>query len=81
MAALGYGRAWQNYDVTTHGDGSATVRIETADRLNPGDPSEHAEWTMEFDTVEQALQHTGESRITASGVVVTVRIDGREYIG
>lgn len=81
MSVLGHGRAWQNYYVTTHGDGSATVRVETADRLNPGDPSERAEFTLEFDTVEQALRHTGKSRITSSGVVVTVRVDGREYIG
>lgn len=81
MAVLGRGRAWQNYDVTTHGDGSATVRVQTADTLDPGDRSEHAEWTVEFDTVEQALKHTGASRISASGVVVTVRVDGREYIG
>ena len=78
---LGHGRAWQRYDVTTHGDGSATVRVETVDRLDAADQSQHAAATFEFETLEQALQHTGKSRISASGVVVTVRVDGKEYIG
>lgn len=81
MTVLARGGAWQNYDVTTHGDGSASVRVETADRLNPGDQIQRAELTLKFDTVEQALHHTGKSRISASGVVVTVRVDGREYVG
>jgi hypothetical protein len=80
MGVLGPGRAWQSYDVTTHGDGSASVRIRTSDALTPQDAPRRAELTLEFETVEQALQHTGKSRISSSGVVVTVRIDGREYV-
>ena len=80
MGVLGRGRAWQNYDVTTRGDGSASVRIQTATMLDEGDAIRREEETLEFDTVDEALRRTGKSRITGSGVVVTVRIDGREYV-
>ena len=80
MGVLGRGRAWQTYDVTTHGDGSASVRIQTASTLGEGDEIRREEQTFEFETVEEALRHAGKSRITGSGVVVTVRIDGREYV-
>jgi hypothetical protein len=80
MGALGRGRAWQNYDVTTHGDGSASVRIQTATTLDDGDAVQREEQTLEFHTVEEALRQTGKSRISGSGVVVTVRLDGREYV-
>ena len=80
MGVLGPGRGWQNYDVTTHGDGSASVRIRTATSPAEGDPIRREEETVEFDTVEEALRQTGKSRISSSGIVVTVRIDGNEYI-
>ncbi len=80
MGALGRGRAWQSYDVTTRGDGSATVRIQTATTLDDGDAIRREEQTFEFATVEEALHRTGKSRISGSGVVVTVRLDGREYV-
>jgi hypothetical protein len=80
MGVLGRGRAWQTYDVTTRGDGSASVRIQTATTLDDGDPIRRQEQTLEFDTVEEALRQTGKSRISGSGVVVTVRLDGREYV-
>ena len=80
MGVLGSGRAWQNYDVTTRGDGSASVRVQTATTLDDGDAIRREEQTLEFDTVEEALRQTGKSRISGSGVVVTVRIDGQEYV-
>lgn len=80
MGVLGPGRAWQTYDVTTHADGSASVRIRTANTLGEGDPIRREEQTLEFSTVDEALRHTGKSRITGAGVVVTVTLDGREYV-
>jgi hypothetical protein len=80
MGALGRGRAWQSYDVITRGDGSASVRVQTATTLDDGDAIRRKEETLEFATVEEALRRTGKSRISGSGVVVTVRIDGREYV-
>jgi hypothetical protein len=80
MGVLGRGRAWQTYDVTTHGDGSASVRIRTANTLGEGEPIRREEQTLEFETVEEALRRTGKSRISAVGVVVTVTLDGREYV-
>ena len=80
MSALGRGRAWQSYDVTTRGDGSASVRVRTATTLDDGDAIRREEQTLEFDSVEEALRQTGKSRISGSGVVVTVRLDGQEYV-
>lgn len=68
-----------SYDVTTRGDGSASVRIQTATTLDDGAAIRREEQTLEFDTVEEALRQTGKSRISGSGVV-TVRLDGREYV-
>ena len=39
------------------------------------------EISLEFETLEQALECAGTSRISASGVVVTVMVDGEERIG
>ncbi|HEX2112368.1 MAG TPA: hypothetical protein VHF67_12540 [Gaiellaceae bacterium] len=80
MGVHGPGRAWQTYDVTTRGDGSASVRIRTASTLGGDDAVRREEQTLEFETVEEALRRTGKSRITAAGVVVTVTIDGKEYV-
>jgi hypothetical protein len=80
IGVLGPGRAWQNYDVTTRADGSASVRIRTASTLGEGAEIRREEQTLEFDTVEEALRKTGKSRISGSGVVVTVKIDGKEYV-
>ena len=81
MGVDGPGRAWQTYDVTTRGDGSASVRVRTASTLGGDDPIRRVEQTLEFETLEEALRRTGKSRITAAGVVVTVTIDGEEYVG
>ncbi len=80
MGTLGQGRAWQTYEVTTRADGSASVRIRTASTLGGDDAIRREEQTLAFETVEDALVRTGPSRITAAGVVVTVTIDGREYV-
>jgi hypothetical protein len=79
MSTLGPGRAWQTYEVTTHSDGSASVRVLTSSTLD-GETRSNRE-TMEFATLDEALQRTGKSRISGSGVLVTVRIDGAEYVG
>ena len=79
---LARGRAWTTYDVTSHGDGSASVRLQTAaTELAGGAPSRRDGATLKFDSVEQALVLTGTSRISAAGVVVTVRLDGEELVG
>jgi hypothetical protein len=78
---LAHGRAWTTYDVTTHGDGSASVRMQTATELGGGAPGRRDGATLEFDSPEQALVLTGTSRISAAGVVVTVRLDGEELVG
>ncbi len=78
---LTHGRAWMTYDVTSHGDGSASVRMQTATELGGGAPARRDGATLEFDSPEQALVLTGTSRISAAGVIVTVRLDGEELIG
>ncbi len=78
---LTQGRAWTNYDVTSHGDGSASVRMQTTTVLAEGAPNRRDEASLEFDSVERALALTGTSRISAAGVIVTVRLDGGELIG
>jgi hypothetical protein len=78
MGTLGPGRAWQTYDITTRSDGSATVRVQTASTLDG--ETRRDEETLEFPTLDAALQRTGKSRISGSGVLVTVRIDGTEYV-
>jgi hypothetical protein len=76
------GRAWTTYDVTSHGDGSASVRLQTATELAEGGaPGRRDGASLEFDSLEQALVLTGTSRISAAGVVVTVRLDGEELVG
>jgi hypothetical protein len=70
MGVLGPGRAWQTYDVTTHADGSASVHIRTADTLGEGDV------ILEFPVWRRASSTVLNSR----GVVVTVTLDGREYV-
>lgn len=78
MGAFGPGRGWQTYDITTRSDGSASVRIQTGSTLDG--ETRRAEETLEFATLDEALQRTGKSRISGSGVLVTVRIDGNEHI-
>jgi hypothetical protein len=78
MGASGPGRGWQTYDITTRSDGSASVRILTGSTLDG--ETRRAEETLEFATLDEALQRTGTSRISGSGVLVTVRIDGNEHI-
>lgn len=78
---FGLGRAWQNYDVTSRGDGSAGVRIQTAEILDEGEAIRREEVSLEFDSLEQALDSAGTSRISAAGVIVTVRLDGEERVG
>ena len=78
---LTYGRAWTTYDVTSHGDGSASVRTQTRAVLGEGAPGRRDGATLEFASIEQALVVTGTSRISPAGVIVTVRLDGDELIG
>jgi hypothetical protein len=78
VAALGSGRAWQTYDVTTHSDGSASVRIRTGSTLEG--ETRRTDETLEFAALDEALRMTGKSRISGSGVLVTVRVDGSEYV-
>jgi hypothetical protein len=79
--ALTHGRAWTTCDVTSHGDGSASVHIKTRTVLGDGAPGRRDGATLEFDSLEQALVLTGTSRISAAGVIVTVRLVGEELIG
>jgi hypothetical protein len=79
--ALMHGPAWQNYHVTSRGDGSTTVRIQTGDGFAASGAIRREEISLEFETLEQALECAGTSRISASGVVVTVMVDGEERIG
>ena len=77
-----HGRAWMTYDVTSHGDGSASVRMQTATELAGGGASVRRDGTtLEIDSLEQALVLTGTSRISATGFIVTVRLDGEELVG
>jgi hypothetical protein len=78
---LTHGRVWMTYDVTSHGDGSASVRMQAAAELAEGAAGRRDEASLEFDSIEQALTLTGISRISAAGVIVTVRLDGDELIG
>ncbi len=75
------GRPWTTYEVTSHGDGSASVHMETRTVFAEGVPGRHDGATLEFDSLEQALVLTGTSRINAAGVIVTVKLDGEELIG
>ena len=77
---LTHGRAWMTFEVTSHGDGSASVRMQTATELAQGAPGPRDEASLEFDSLEQALALTGTSRISTAGVIVTVRLDGDELI-
>jgi hypothetical protein len=79
--ALTAGRAWTNYDVRNRSDGSASVRIQTAAALAEESVVRRDEATLEFDSLEAALVLTGTSRISATGVIVTVRVDGEERVG
>jgi hypothetical protein len=78
---LTHGPPWQTYRVTSRGDGSTTVRIQTGDGLAAGEAIQRTETSMEFATLEQALGCAGTSRISAAGVIVTVIVDGEERIG
>jgi hypothetical protein len=78
---LAASRLWQNYDVMSRGDGSATMRIKTARQLDRGEPILREEVNLEFDSLEQALDSAGTSRINPAGVIVTVRLDGEERVG
>ena len=79
--ALTHGPPWQNYRVTSRGDGSTTVRIQTGDGLAASEAIRREEICLEFATLEQALECVGTSRISAAGVIVTVMVDGEERIG
>jgi hypothetical protein len=79
--ALMHGPAWQKYDVTSRGDGSTTVRIQTGDGFAASGTIRREEVSLEFATLEQALDCAGTSRISAAGVIVTVMVDGEERIG
>lgn len=79
--ALTAGRAWTNYDVRNRSDGSASVRIQTTAALAEESVVRRDEATLEFDSLEAALVLTGTSRISATGVIVTVRVDGEERVG
>jgi len=78
--ALIHGPAWQNYHVTSRGDGTTTVRIQTGDGFAASGTIRREEISLEFETLEQALDCAGTSRISASGVVVTVMVDGEKGI-
>jgi hypothetical protein len=79
---LAAGRAWTNYNVTNRSDGSASVRIQTnTTALLEESIARRSEATLEFDSLESALALTGTSRISATGVIVTVRVDGEECVG
>jgi hypothetical protein len=78
---LTQGPPWQTYRVTSRGDGSTTVRIQTGDGLAAREAIRRAETCLEFATLEQALECAGTSRISAAGVIVTVMVDGEERIG
>ena len=79
--ALTAGRAWTNYDVRNRSDGSVSVRIQTTAALAEESVARRDEATLEFDSLEAALVLTGTSRISATGVIVTVRVDGEERVG
>jgi hypothetical protein len=79
--ALMQGPAWQKYDVTSRGDGSATVHIQTGDGFAASGAIRREEVRLEFATLEEALDCVGASRISAAGVIVTVTVDGEERIG
>jgi hypothetical protein len=79
--ALAHGPPWQTYHVTSRGDGSTTVRIQTGGGLAAREAIPRAEICLEFATLEQALECAGTSRISAAGVIVTVMVDGEEHIG
>lgn len=79
--ALTHGPPWQNYQVTSRGDGSTTVRIQTGDGFASSAAIQRKELNLEFATLEQAIECAGTSRISAGGVVVTVMVDGEERIG
>ena len=68
--------ALQTHDIVTLDKGRAAVRSWTNDDRDLGSPNVEASWEFETDTVEQALQITGTSRIGISGVRVTVTLDG-----
>jgi hypothetical protein len=55
--------------------------MQTTTMLGEGARGRHDGATLEFDSLEQALVLTGTSRISAAGIVVTVRLDGEELIG
>ena len=79
--ALTAGRAWTNYDVRNRSDGSVSVRIQTTAALAEESVVRRDQATLEFDSLEAALVLTGTSRISATGVIVTVRVDGEERVG
>lgn len=71
--------ALQTYDIVTGGPGEPVeVFAWTNDDQDRGYPNDDAGWAMDFDTVEQALKHTGTSRVGISGVRVTVTLDGEK---
>ena len=78
---LTHGYPWQSYLVTSRGDGSTSVRIQTGDGFAASAAIRREEVNLEFETLEQALDCAGTSRISAAGVIVTVMVDGEERIG
>ena len=63
---LMHGPAWQNYDVTSRGDGSTTVRIQTGDGFAASAAIRREEISLKFETLEQALDCAGTSWISAA---------------
>lgn len=63
-----------------HGSGPVVVREETNDDNDDGQPDlgPPAIWYLRFQTVEDALKHTGGSRVGLWGHQVTVHLDGQD---
>jgi hypothetical protein len=72
--------AWQVYEVFSEDvHGKVRVLVSTNDDDDDGIPDGKVEqWSMEFPSVEAALEHCGRSRVGISGVRVTVLLDGSE---
>lgn len=74
---------WMRYDVFSgraDGQPGAEIRCSTNDDNDDGFPDgDIAEWTLKFDTVEEALKHAGKTRRGFYGQPVTVTLDGEPH--
>lgn len=72
-------RAWSKIDAWTDGDGSIAGRWSTNDNRDTGYPNEFSEQEVHYASLAAFARSAGYSRTGASGVEVTITLDGADF--